>query len=214
MAVIDNLNIIIENLKKHINYNVNIIAVSKTFSFNTIKPLIHAGHIHFGENRVGEALEKWFINLSSYPNIKIHLIGKLQSNKVRDAVKIFSYIHSLDSERLAIKLREEEKKQNKNLKYFIQVNFDNEKQKGGISENEVFDFVNFCKNENCLDVIGLMCIPPINQPAEVYFQKLQLLSQKNNLSDLSMGMSNDYIKAINFGANYIRIGSLIFGDRK
>ena len=214
MTAVINLNNVIENLKKFSRHKVNIIAVSKTFSLIVIKPLINVGHIHFGENRISEALEKWTDEIFYNPSIQLHLIGRLQSNKVRDALKIFSYIHSLDSMKLAEKLSIEQEKMQKNAKYFIQVNFENEKQKGGIFENEIKDFLNFCKIEKKLNVIGLMCIPPVDKPPEIYFKKLQFLSKTNNLSELSMGMSGDYLKAIDFGSSFIRIGSLIFGDRK
>ena len=214
MTVVINLNNVIENLKKFSKHKVNIIAVSKTFSLNAIKPLINVGHIHFGENRVGEALEKWTDEIFHNPSIQLHLIGRLQSNKVGDALKIFSYIHSLDSKKLAEKLCFEQEKMKKNLKYFIQVNFENEGQKGGILENEIKEFLNFCKIEKKLNVIGLMCIPPVDKPPEIYFKRLQFLAKLNNLSEQSMGMSGDYLKAIDFGSSFIRIGSLIFGDRK
>jgi pyridoxal phosphate enzyme (YggS family) len=214
MTAVTNLNNLIENLKKFSKHKVNIIAVSKTFSLNAIKPLINVGHIHFGENRVGEALEKWTDEIFHNPSIQLHLIGRLQSNKVGDALKIFSYIHSLDSKKLAEKLCFEQEKMKKNLKYFIQVNFENEGQKGGILENEIKEFLNFCKIEKKLNVIGLMCIPPVDKPPEIYFKRLQFLAKLNNLSEQSMGMSGDYLKAIDFGSSFIRIGSLIFGDRK
>jgi pyridoxal phosphate enzyme (YggS family) len=214
MNVVINLNNVTKNLEKFSTCNVNIIAVSKTFSLNTIRPLIDFGHIHFGENRINEALDKWSDIISLDSKIQLHLIGSLQSNKVRDALKIFSYIHSLDSIKLAEKISIEQQKMQKNLKYFIQVNFENEKQKGGVLENEIKDFLNFCKKEKKLNVIGLMCIPPIEKPPEIYFKKLQFLAKANNLKELSMGMSSDYLKAIQFGSSFIRIGSLIFGDRK
>jgi pyridoxal phosphate enzyme (YggS family) len=214
MNVVINLNNVTKNLEKFSARNVNIIAISKTFPLNIIRPLIDFGHIHFGENRIKEALDKWSDIISLNPKIQLHLIGSLQSNKIRDALKIFSYIHSLDSVKLAVKLSVEQEKMQKNIKYFIQVNFENEKQKGGVLENEIKDFLNFCKIEKKLNVIGLMCIPPIDKPSEIYFKKLQFLAKTNNLLELSMGMSSDYLKAIKFGSNYIRIGSLIFGDRK
>ncbi len=214
MNVVINLNNVTKNLEKFSASNVNIIAVSKTFPLNIIKPLIDFGHIHFGENRIKEALDKWSDIISLNPKIQLHLIGSLQSNKIRDALKIFSYIHSLDSVKLAEKLSVEQEKMQKNIKYFIQVNFENEKQKGGVLENEIKDFLNFCKIEKKLNVIGLMCIPPIDKPSEIYFKKLQFLAKTNNLPELSMGMTSDYLKAIKFGSSFIRIGSLIFGDRK
>lgn len=214
MDIVINLNSVIEKLKTFAKHEVTIIAVSKTFSLNVIRPLLNAGQIHFGENRINEALEKWTNELLHNPKIQLHLIGRLQSNKVKDAVKIFSYIHSLDSQKLVYKLSDEQEKTQKKLKYFIQVNFDNEIQKGGILENEIQDFLSFCKIEKKLNVIGLMCIPPVEKSSEIYFKRLQSLAKDNDLSELSMGMSSDYLKAVEFGSSFIRIGSLIFGERK
>lgn len=214
MNVVINFKNVIKNLQEFSKQNVNIIAVSKTFSLNVIRPLIDLGHIHFGENRVNEALEKWSNVISHDPKIQLHLIGSLQSNKVADALKIFSYIHSLDSRKLAEKLSFEQQRNQKDLKYFIQVNFDNEKQKGGIPDVQIEEFLNFCRVEKKLNIVGLMCIPPVDKPPELYFAKLQSLAKINNLSELSMGMSSDYLKAVEFGSSFIRIGSLIFGDRK
>ena len=180
MNVVINLNNVTKNLEKFSTRNVNIIAVSKTFPLNVIRPLIDVGHIHFGENRIKEALDKWSDIISRDSKIQLHLIGSLQSNKVRDALKIFSYIHSLDSMKLAEKLSIEQEKMQKNAKYFIQVNFENEKQKGGIFENEIKDFLNFCKIEKKLNVIGLMCIPPVDKPPEIYFKKLEVIEKVNN----------------------------------
>lgn len=214
MNVVINLNNVIHNLQKFSNKNINIIAVSKTFSLNVIRPLIDSGHIHFGENRINEALDKWSGVIFNDPKIQLHLIGRLQTNKVGDALKIFSYIHSLDSIKLAEKLSLEQERTKKYLKYFIQVNFENEKQKGGISEAQIKEFLNFCRTEKKLNIVGLMCIPPVDKPPEIYFEKLQFLAKANNLSELSMGMSSDYLKAVEFGSSFIRIGSLIFGDRE
>lgn len=214
MNVVINLNNVIQNLKKYSKQTVNIIAVSKTFSLNEIRPLIDFGHIHFGENRVNEALDKWSKIIIHDTKIKLHLIGRLQSNKVADALRIFSYIHSLDSIKLAEKLSFEQERTQKYLKYFIQVNFENEKQKGGIPEDQIEEFLNFCRITKKLNIVGLMCIPPIDKPPELYFQKLQSLAKINNVPELSMGMSSDYIKAVEFGSSFIRIGSLIFGNRK
>ena len=214
MNVVINLNNVVQNLKKYSKQTVNIIAVSKTFSLNEIRPLIDFGHIHFGENRVNEALDKWSEIIIHYPKIQLHLIGRLQSNKVADALRIFSYIHSLDSIKLAEKLSFEQERTQKYLKYFIQVNFENEKQKGGIPEDQIKEFLNFCRITKKLNIVGLMCIPPIDKPPELYFQKLQSLAKINNVPELSMGMSSDYIKAVEFGSSFIRIGSLIFGNRK
>ena len=192
---------------------VTIIAVSKTFSINQIMPLIHFGHKDYGENKVQETLDKWKPNLLNENKIKLHMLGRLQSNKVNEAVKIFSYIHSLDSEKLALKLSNAEKTINKNLGYFIQVNIASESQKSGITLNQVDDFINFCLNDLRLNVIGLMCLPPINVDPVPFFKKLTLIGTRNNLNNFSMGMSQDYLQAINLGATYVRIGSGIFGTR-
>ena len=192
---------------------VTIIAVSKTFNINQIMPLIHFGHKDYGENKVQETLDKWKPNLLNENKIKLHMLGRLQSNKVNEAVKIFSYIHSLDSERLALKLSYAEKTINKNLSYFIQVNIASESQKSGIALNQVDDFINFCLNDLRLNVIGLMCLPPINVDPMPFFKKLNIIGTRNNLNNFSMGMSQDYLQAINLGATYVRIGSGIFGIR-
>ena len=192
---------------------VTIIAVSKTFNINQIMPLIHFGHKDYGENKVQETLDKWKPNLLNENKIKLHMLGRLQSNKVNEAVKIFSYIHSLDSEKLALKLSYAEKTINKNLSYFIQVNIASESQKSGIALNQVDDFINFCLNDLRLNVIGLMCLPPINVDPVPFFKKLTLIGTRNNLNNFSMGMSQDYLQAINLGATYVRIGSGIFGIR-
>ena len=192
---------------------VTIIAVSKTFNINQIMPLIHFGHKDYGENKVQETLDKWKPNLLNENKIKLHMLGRLQSNKVNEAVKIFSYIHSLDSEKLALKLSYAEKTINKNLSYFIQVNITSESQKSGIALNQVDDFINFCLNDLRLNVIGLMCLPPINVDPVPFFKKLNIIGTRNNLNNFSMGMSQDYLQAINLGATYVRIGSGIFGTR-
>ena len=192
---------------------VTIIAVSKTFNINQIMPLIHFGHKDYGENKVQETLDKWKPNLLNENKIKLHMLGRLQSNKVNEAVKIFSYIHSLDSERLALKLSYAEKTINKNLSYFIQVNIASESQKSGIALNQVDDFINFCLNDLRLNVIGLMCLPPINVDPVPFFKKLNIIGTRNNLNNFSMGLSQDYLQAINLGATFVRIGSGIFGTR-
>ena len=192
---------------------VTIIAVSKTFNINQIMPLIHFGHKDYGENKVQETLDKWKPNLLNENQIKLHMLGRLQSNKVNEAVKIFSYIHSLDSEKLALKLSYAEKTINKNLSYFVQVNIASESQKSGIALNQVDDFINFCLNDLRLNVIGLMCLPPINVDPVPFFKKLNIIGTRNNLNNFSMGMSQDYLQAINLGATYVRIGSGIFGIR-
>lgn len=213
MNIIKNLNIIINEIKKNSNFKTQIIAVSKTFDLNYIRPLIDSGHLHYGENRVSEAIVKWSSEVKRNPNLKIHLIGKLQSNKIKEALKLFSYVHSLDSKKLAVLLDEEQKKNSIDIKYFIQINVGNEKQKSGISFDELDDFVNFCKLNTKLNVIGFMCIPPINSFPESYFKKLKNLADKYNYTELSMGMSNDYMIAIKNGATFLRIGSGIFGQR-
>jgi pyridoxal phosphate enzyme (YggS family) len=193
--------------------NVTIIAVSKTFDISQIMPLIHFGHKDYGENKVQETLDKWKPNLVNENRIKLHMLGKLQSNKVNEAVKIFSYIHSLDSEKLALKLSYAEKAINKNLSYFIQVNIASESQKSGFALNQVDDFIDFCLNDLKLNVIGLMCLPPINVDPVPFFKKLTIIGTRNNLNNFSMGMSHDYLQAINLGATFVRIGSGIFGAR-
>ena len=187
----------------------NIIAVSKTFKLDHIIHLINYGHTHYGENKVQEALEKWEILKKQNNNIKLHLIGKLQTNKVKFAVKIFDYIHSLDSEKLANKIASYE---NQKIKLFIQVNIGNEEQKSGISVNKLNDFYQFCKDLK-LNVIGLMCIPPIDDNSAIYFKKMLDLKEKLNFNELSMGMSSDYLDALQYGSTFLRIGSDIFGKR-
>ena len=189
-----------------------IIAVSKTFKLDHIKPLIDFGHKHFGENKVQEAIEKWTNIKKENKNIKLHLIGRLQSNKVKNALRIFDYIHSLDNEKLANKISQYQKENNLNTKLFIQINIGNEEQKSGIDENNINNFYNYCKNLN-LNIIGLMCIPPVNINTETYFKKMQQIKNQIKLDELSMGMSSDYLTAIKFDASYIRLGSSIFGQR-
>ena len=189
-----------------------IIAVSKTFGMDKISPLIEYGHTDFGENKVQEAVEKWTNIKLVENNLKLHLIGGLQTNKVKYSVKIFDYIHSVDSERLAKKIFDEEKKQNKKVKIFIQVNIGNEKQKFGVDKSSVSKLYSFCKNLN-LDIVGLMCIPPIGKASEIFFREMNLLNKSLNLDELSMGMSSDYLDAVKNSATYVRIGSKIFGKR-
>ena len=211
---IDNLNLIKEDLKIKIkNYhNVKIIAVSKTFSMETIMPLIEYGHLEYGENKVQETIAKWTEVKSAKPNIKLHLIGKLQTNKVKLALKLFDYIHSVDTKKLAKKIADEELKQNKKIKIFLQVNIGDEEQKSGINKDYLNDFYLYCKNLN-LDVVGLMCIPPADDKSENFFKEMALLTKKLDLKELSMGMSADYIEAAKNSATYLRIGSNIFGKR-
>ena len=189
-----------------------VIAVSKTFPMENILPLIEHGHLHYGENKVQEALDKWSDIKLKNNAIKLHLIGRLQTNKVKFALRIFDYIHSLDSEKLAIKISEEQKKQEKNTKIFIQVNIGNEDQKSGINKDNLIDFYKFCKNLN-LDIIGTMCIPPNDGNTEQHFSEMSKINQQLNFKDLSMGMSGDYLEAIRYNATYVRVGSKIFGSR-
>ena len=190
-----------------------IIAVTKTFPINEIKPLINHGHLHFGENKVQEALEKWTELKNEAKDIKLHMIGKLQTNKVKFVVPLFDYIHSLDNLRLAQKISTEQKKINKKLKIFIQVNIGNEDQKNGINQNEVISFYQKCINDFDLDIVGLMCIPPFKEGKNDYFRLMNELNKSIGLEELSMGMSSDYLEAVSHGATYIRIGSKIFGER-
>ena len=189
-----------------------IIAVSKTFKIDKILPLIDYGHIDFGENKIQEAVDKWTEIKSKNKNIKLHMIGKLQTNKVKFAVKLFDYIHSVDSKKLAKKIADEQSKIDKKIKIFIQVNIGNEEQKSGINKIELEDLVSYCKKIN-LDVIGLMCIPPADEDASVYFKEINLLNNSFDFTELSMGMSSDYIEASKNSASYLRIGSSIFGKR-
>ena len=209
------------NIKAEINSNLSnqknhkvpkIIAVSKTFSMDKITPLIEYGHLDFGENKVQEAMEKWSDIKLSKSNLKLHLIGGLQTNKVKYAVKLFDYIHSVDSEKLAKKISEEQDKQNKKVKVFIQVNIGNEDQKFGADKLLVPELCYYCKTLD-LEVVGLMCIPPLNEPSEIYFKEMSELNRKLNFKELSMGMSSDYLNAIKNSATYVRIGSNIFGER-
>ncbi len=189
-----------------------IIAVTKTFNIEKIIPLIDYGHLDYGENKVQEAIDKWSNIKLENPDIKLHLIGKLQSNKVKFAIKIFDYIHSVDSEKLVKKIFDEQLKQNKKVKLFIQVNIGDENQKSGVNKDQLENLYNYCTKLK-LDVIGLMCIPPATENPEKYFKETNLLRQKLNLLELSMGMSSDYLKAIENSSTYVRIGSSIFGNR-
>ena len=203
----------IEHRLKDQNINQpKVIAVSKTFSLDKILPLIEYGHLDYGENKVQEAIEKWTNIKLTKKDLKLHLIGKLQTNKVKQAIKIFDYIHSVDSEKLAKKIADEEDKQGKKIKIFIQVNIGDENQKSGINKNQLSDFYQFCKTLK-LNVVGLMCIPPFDQDSKKYFEEMSALNKSLNLNDLSMGMSSDYLEAINYSATYLRIGSSIFGNR-
>ena len=211
---VKNLIYIEDLIKSKVNHDKlpKIIAVSKTFPIENILPLIEYGHLDYGENKVQEALDKWSDIKKQNNSIKLHLIGKLQTNKVKFALRIFDYIHSLDSEKLANKIADEQSKQGKKPKIFIQVNIGNEDQKSGINKERLGDFYKFCKNLN-LDIIGTMCIPPNNKNTENYFSEMNIVNEKLNFKDLSMGMSRDYLDAVKHKATYVRIGSKIFGNR-
>ena len=195
------------------NYYPNIVAVSKTFTINDILPLINHGHLHFGENKVQESIEKWTSIKSDFKNIKLHMIGKLQTNKVKYVVPLFDYIHSVDNLKLAEKISQQQVKNNKIMKLFIQINIGNENQKNGVLIDQLDKFYNQCTNDLGLNVIGLMCLPPNDSKSQIYFSKMEELAKKLKLKDISMGMSNDYLEAVNYQSTYLRIGSKIFGER-
>ena len=210
-------NNIVNSIKQELEGQKNIIfpkiiAVSKTFQLERIIPLIEYGHLDYGENKVQEALDKWSEIKKENPKIKLHLIGGLQTNKVKFALKIFDYIHSVDSKKLAKKISDEQIKQNKKVKLFIQVNIGNEEQKSGVSKIDLVDLFNYCKDLN-LEVVGLMCIPPVDKDSNQYFKEMNLLNQNLRLKELSMGMSSDFLKASIYSATFLRIGSAIFGKR-
>ena len=214
---VKNLLDIKNNIQDHlneagINSNPKIIAVSKTFSMNKILPLVDYGHTDFGENKVQEALEKWTEIKKTNPKIKLHMIGKLQTNKVKFAVQLFDYIHSVDSKKLAKKIADEQQKINKNINIFLQVNIGSEIQKSGIDKNELNSLVYYCKELN-LNLLGLMCIPPSHLEPDSFFEEMKILNQNLGLSELSMGMSSDFLKAVKHLSTYIRVGSSIFGQR-
>jgi len=216
-STVKNLLDIDNNIKVHLNkLNINsktkIIAVSKTFKIDKILPLIDHGHIDFGENKVQEASEKWTDIKKSNHQIKLHMIGKLQTNKVKYAVRIFDYIHSVDSAKLAKKIVDEQNKVNKKIKVFLQINIGDENQKAGINKAEANQLVAYCK-EIGLDLIGLMCIPPANADPNKYFEEMNRLNKSFGFEDLSMGMSSDYLIAVKNFATYVRVGSSIFGNR-
>ena len=209
------------NIKELINSNLinltpdklpKIIAVSKTFGMDKITPLIEHGHKDFGENKVQEALDKWSDIKSKNQNIKLHLIGGLQTNKVKFAIRLFDYIHSVDSEKLAKKIADEQKKQNEKVKIFLQVNIGSEIQKFGVGKSRLGDLYSFCKNIE-LDVVGLMCIPPVGEPSTKFFKEMNVLNESLNLDYLSMGMSSDYLEGVKNNSTHLRIGSSIFGNR-
>ena len=215
--IVQNLIDIQNKINLHLNEHKidkvpKIIAVSKTFKIEKILPLVDHGHKDFGENKVQEAVDKWTEIKLSNPSIQLHMIGKLQTNKVKFAVKIFDYIHSVDSKKLAKKILDEQIKINKKIKIFIQVNIGQEDQKSGINANDLNSLISYCSEIN-LDVVGLMCIPPMNEDSGIYFEKMKKLNKENNFYELSMGMSSDYLNAAINNATYLRIGSSIFGER-
>ncbi len=214
---VKNLFDIQNNIKMHLNKlnilkNPKIIAVSKTFTIDKIIPLIEYGHVDYGENKVQEAIEKWTEVKKNNSSIRLHMVGKLQTNKVKFAVKIFDYIHSVDSEKLAKKIADEQNKINKKIKIFLQVNIGDENQKSGINKNEIESLVFYCKQVG-LDVIGLMCIPPVNIDPENNFEEMNKLNSSFSFTELSMGMSSDFLIAVKHLSTYVRIGSGIFGQR-
>ena len=212
-SIVERFEKIKSNISKINNNSVKIVAVSKTFSLSHIIPLIKHGHDHYGENKVQEADIKWKDIKKEKQNLKLHLVGKLQSNKAKRAVEVFDYIHSLDSQKLADILSKTQNEINKSINYFIQVNIGNESQKSGIPYSEVDAFYNYCSKENKMNILGLMAIPPNNNNSEKYFKSLSELNASLALKELSMGMSSDYMDAIKHKATYLRIGSLIFGER-
>ena len=199
--------------RKQLKTNTQIIAVSKTFPLDKIIPLLDSGHVHFGENKVQEAEEKWIDVKSKYKNLQLHMLGKLQTNKAKKAVILFDYIHSLDNAQLASKISQFQKELNKKLKLFIQINIGEENQKSGIMLSDLNNFYKYCVNDLSLNIIGLMCLPPINSDSIKYFQALKKSSEDLNLNDLSMGMSDDYEDAIKNGSTFVRLGTVIFGNR-
>ena len=214
---VKNLLDIKNDIKQNLNLlniynNPKIIAVSKTFKIDKIKPLIDYGHLDFGENKVQEALEKWTEIKKLNPELKLHMIGKLQTNKVKFAVKLFDYIHSVDSEKLIKKIADEQIKIKKRIKIFLQVNIGEENQKSGINKNDIYKIVLYCKEIN-IDLVGLMCIPPVNIDPESYFEEMNHLNKSLDFNELSMGMSSDFLKAIKHSSTFVRIGSSIFGPR-
>ena len=204
----------IKNLNTRNDIPAQIVCVSKTFPLSKLLPLVNFGHYHFGENKVQEAEEKWSELKKSNENLKLHMVGRLQTNKVKKAVQIFDFIHSVDSQKLADNLKKREEEINRKLSYFIQINLGNESQKGGVKREEAESFVIYCKNELKINVIGLMAIPPYNEKPEKYFSEISVLNSSLNLEHLSLGMSNDYNLAIKYKSTFVRIGSAILGERK
>ena len=199
--------------KKQLKTKPKIVVVTKTFPLNKILPLLENGHIHYGENKIQEAENKWIDTKNRYKDLQLHMIGKLQTNKAKKAIKLFDYIHSLDDDRLALKLSHHEKELNKKVKLFIQVNLAEEPQKSGIMFNDLNNFYNYCTKDLSLNVIGLMCMPPVDSNSQEYFKKLKKAAEQLNLEDLSMGMSSDYEQAILSGSTYLRLGTTILGER-
>ena len=218
-SIIEKLNLINHKVndivnKKQLKTIPKIIVVTKTFSLDKIMPLLKSGHTHYGENKVQEAQEKWSESKNNFKNLQLHMVGKLQTNKVKRALKLFDYIHSLDGDKLALKLSLHQNELNKKIKLFIQVNLADDKSRSGILLNELNDFYNYCTQELSLNVIGLMCLPPINSSSQKYFKLLKKTAEKINLKELSMGMSSDFEHAILNGSTYLRLGTLILGKRK
>ena len=208
--------ILIQKLLKEKTNNIRkpkIIAVSKTFSISNIKPLIDYGHLDFGENKIQEAINKWTLIKNENENIKLHMIGKLQTNKVKFLIPLFDYLHSLDNLKLAQKIAKQEENNGKKIKIFIQVKFGNEEQRSGVTINYLKEFYSICTKDLKLNVIGLMCLPPNDENTKMYFSEMQKLTKEFNLKELSLGMSNDYLEAVEYGSTFIRIGSKIFGQR-
>ncbi len=199
--------------KKQLKTNPKIVVVTKTFPLGKIIPLLEKGHMHYAENKIQEAENKWVDIKDRYKDLQLHMVGKLQSNKAKKAIKLFDYIHSLDNDKLALKLSHYEKELNKKTKLFIQVNLAEELQKSGILINDLNNFYNYCAKDLSLNVIGLMCIPPIDSNPQKYFEKLNKIAEQLNLKDLSMGMSSDYEQAVLSGSTYVRLGTIILGER-
>ena len=199
--------------QKQLKTNPTIVVISKTFSLEKIKPLLDNGHIHFGENKIQEAESKWSEIINNNKNLQLHMVGRLQSNKAKKAVKLFNFIHSLDSEKLALKLSQSEKELNKKIKLFVQVNLGEESQKTGVDFKDLHNFYNYCSNDLQLNIVGLMCLPPVNLNSDKFFKILKSSAEKLNLKELSIGMSSDFEKAIINGSTYLRLGTAILGDR-
>ena len=212
---INNLILIQKLLKEKRNdiHQPKVIAVSKTFSISDIKPLIDYGHSDFGENKIQEAIDKWTLIKNENKNIKLHMIGKLQTNKVKFLIPLFDYLHSLDNLKLAQKIANQEENNEKKIKIFIQVKFGNDEQRSGVTINYLKEFYSICTKDLKLNVIGLMCLPPNDENTKMYFSEMQKLTKEFNLKELSLGMSNDYLEAVEYGSTFIRIGSKIFGQR-